>query len=286
MKNKDEIKEVKVEKNSVEGRVSANSRSGAEGAHGVDVDGDGKVGSVSIRAMLIGLIISVVCSVCIAEVVDNKSAGTGTYTLEQASNGTGDITLTVDKLSAITTDATGEGTVNTAATVTASVSNSSIGDAAIRQTTLVLLNTPVGIYANVSPTNGFGGGKIYDFPEGEVYVHGAVFAGGSLNIATNFVITGSGAHISFGTATAVATTGTVYQTGTSADLMASIDIDPYTNSVAQFTGVLGSAAYHDGTATAKDAYLNVTVNEDNITSNCTAYVSGTYIITWSNLGDK
>ena len=31
-----------------------------------------------------------------AENIDDKSAGTGTYSLDQASNGTGDITLTVD----------------------------------------------------------------------------------------------------------------------------------------------------------------------------------------------
>jgi len=62
----------------------------------------GKVGKAGIATMLITAFVTVVIgmSPIFAYNVDDKSAGTGTYKLDQASQGTGDITLTVDTVDA------------------------------------------------------------------------------------------------------------------------------------------------------------------------------------------
>lgn len=76
-----------------------------EVVHGCDIDGDKKVGSIGVKLLSVLAVFAFAVTVLAVEIVDNKSAGTGTYTLTQASNGTGDITLTVD---AVAADVTGD----------------------------------------------------------------------------------------------------------------------------------------------------------------------------------
>ena len=252
-----------------------------EVVHGADIDKDGKIGYIKLHTMVIaflgGLLVSV--SLVMSKTIDNQSQGTGTYTLIQSGDGTGDITLTVDAISA--TDGAG----NVATGVTSTVTEVLTGTEAAFQSTITLTAMPVSISGNsASPTNGFGGTKIYDMPEGRILVHGATWSG-SMLIATNFVPAESGAHMAFGTVVATASTGTIYLTSTQVDIIPNINVDPYTNSVVQFSSALATGAQFDGTATAKDIYANVMINEDDIATNATAYVSGTLKITWSNLGD-
>jgi hypothetical protein len=80
-----------------------------ETIHGADIDGDSHIGAPKEGSVMTKLLvcISAFCILCgslFAGVIDDKSAGTGTYTLSQSSIGTGDITLTVD---AVVADVTG-----------------------------------------------------------------------------------------------------------------------------------------------------------------------------------
>ena len=86
--------------------------------------GNGKVGRASIASMLITAAITAMCGIVFAGTIDNKSQGTGTYTLIQASDGTGNITLTVD---AVASDITGDITLgDSTSTIAAAQSNGTV----------------------------------------------------------------------------------------------------------------------------------------------------------------
>jgi hypothetical protein len=53
------------------------------------------------------------------------------------------------------------------------------------------------------------------------------------------------------------------------------------------TAVLASPAVFDGTATAKDLYLNTAyATTGDVDADATQTISGTIVVTWCNLGDK
>jgi hypothetical protein len=132
------------------------------------------------------------------------------------------------------------------------------------------------------------GTKIYDFPECRMYVIGAVATLRQKTTSTiastlNSGVTGA---IGVGTATASATTlATTMQ-----------DIIPttaFTSSTVinvagtAVTAVLASPAVFDGTATAKDLFLNTAyATTGDVDADATQTISGTIVVTWVNLGDK
>jgi hypothetical protein len=132
------------------------------------------------------------------------------------------------------------------------------------------------------------GTKIYDFPECRMYVIGAVATlqqktTSAIASTLNSGVTGA---IGVGTATASATTlATTMQ-----------DIIPTTafttSTVINVAGtavsaVLASPAVFDGTATAKDLYLNTAyATTTDVDADATQTISGTIVVTWCNLGDK
>jgi hypothetical protein len=154
----------------------------------------------------------------------------------------------------------------------------------IRKTELSFVNHPIVIAEAGTGTNGFGGVKMFDFPEGRVLVHGVVMNVG-LTFDTNFVAVGSGINAACGTATAIATTGAVANTSTRADLTANVQVDPTTNATINLRTQLASAAQFDGTSTAKDMYYNVLVDDADIASASTGTLNGVVIMHWSELGD-
>ena len=152
------------------------------------------------------------------------------------------------------------------------------------QTTLTLDNVAQSI---VNGTE-YQGTKIYDFPECRMYVIGAVatFRQKTTSTLASTLNASSTGAIGLGTATASATTlATTMQ-----------DIIPTTAFTSSATinvagtavgAVLAAAAFFDGTGTAKDLYLNTAfATTADVDGNATQTISGTVVITWSNLGDK
>jgi hypothetical protein len=75
-------------------------------------------------------------------------------------------------------------------------------------------------------------------------------------------------------------------TTTEADLIPSTaaTLSGGVGTAAGITLTAGAVAF-DGTATAKDAWLNIAVPDAGSTANDTFTVSGTITLVWSNLGD-
>lgn len=155
------------------------------------------------------------------------------------------------------------------------------GNAVIHQTVVSLSSLSVTV-ANTTGAS-FGNSKLYDFPEGRILVLG-VTASLSFNWAgTDIAATGSG-DFSLGT------TGTSDATlnGTDVDLLPSSAMtDPFVAGVGTGTGALAASAHFDGTATAKDMYLNIIIDDADVADAASddVLVTGTVTVTWINLGD-
>lgn len=125
--------------------------------------------------------------------------------------------------------------------------------------------------------------KIYDFPEGLIqYVAGV----------ENLTVTKVGAGIA-ATSTVIASVGTAVAaadltlTGTEADLIpsGSVTLVAGTGAITSVSATANTAVF-DGTATAKDAYLNFVVDATGSTANDALTVSGTITLAWSFVADK
>lgn len=179
----------------------------------------------------------------------------------------------------------GVGAVN-GATVSA-VEN---GDGIMHKTVLTLAATPVTITDDAGVAQYGGTGKIYDFPEGMLCILGAVVDGAVTLGTTGTIIETWAGGVALGTATA--TTGATLA-GTEADIMPEVDVAAATASVAVVDSVSvatalteSGARWLDGTATAKDLYLNLVVDDDATHTSGTGTFTGTVTIHWLNLGDK
>jgi hypothetical protein len=132
------------------------------------------------------------------------------------------------------------------------------------------------------------GTKIYDFPECRMYVIGAVATLRQKTTSTiastlNSGVTGA---IGVGTATASATTlaTTMQDIIPTTAFTSSTTINVAGTAV---TAVLASPAVFDGTATAKDLFLNTAyATTGDVDADATQTISGTIVVTWVNLGDK
>lgn len=163
-------------------------------------------------------------------------------------------------------------------------SKTSGGPGGFYQTTITLDNVAQAI---VNGTE-YQGTKIYDFPEGRIYVLGTV---ATLQQKTTSAILStlngsSTGAISLGTATAsnVSLTGTMVDILPSTAFTSSATINVAGTAV---TAVLAAAAFFDGTGTAKDVFLNTAyATTTDVDADATQTISGTVVITWVNLGDK
>jgi hypothetical protein len=155
------------------------------------------------------------------------------------------------------------------------------GNGAVHKTTLTL--TGLSITMTDATTNGcHGAHKVYDFPEGPIQVLGCSYnlttLAGSGGIADGAALVGS-----LGTATNDAANATL--SSTEADLIAST-----TGTLSSGAGTLkkhGSVVTtaFDGTGTAKDVFLNVSVPDADSSASDTLTVNGTITLHWINLGD-
>lgn len=157
----------------------------------------------------------------------------------------------------------------------------------VRKTVLTCVATPI-VFADDAGVAQYGGVKIYDFPEGLINTLGAVVSG-VLTLPTPFIDTYTGV-MALGTVTA--TTGATL-TSTEADILQSTAITQAvakvatTNAISIATALTESGGRHlDGTATAKDAYLNYAIADDAAHAAETGLFTGVITLTWINEGDK
>lgn len=154
--------------------------------------------------------------------------------------------------------------------------------AGLYRTTITLTNASVTM--TDATTNGSSGSlKVYDFPEGNLVFFGAT---------TNLTIARVGTNLT-ATAAVVAGVGTV---AAAADVtLTSTEQDLVPSTVATLASGAGTVkgksltagiAVLDGTASAKDAFLNFAVPDAGSAGNDALLVNGTITLLWANAGDN
>ncbi len=137
----------------------------------------------------------------------------------------------------------------------------------------------------------FGGVKVYDFPEGMLYFKGALVDGILTAGVTGTIIDDWDGDVALGSATA--TTGATL-IGTEADFSTSTAVSAGGSdklgvvdapSVAAVLTESG-ARWMDGTATAKDLFLNFVIDDDASHTAGTAEFTGTIVLNWEMMGDN
>lgn len=157
------------------------------------------------------------------------------------------------------------------------------------QTKIICTATPISI-ADDAGVAQYGGIKLYDFPEGLLFTAGAVIDGALTLGTTGTIIDAFTGKVALGTATA--TTGATL-VGTEADILQETALSTASAKVAVCdaisvaTALTESGARHlDGTATAKDLYLNFAIADDVTHTAGTGTFTGTVTVVWAILGDK
>jgi hypothetical protein len=156
------------------------------------------------------------------------------------------------------------------------------GDGTFHRTVLTVTGLVVSTVDN--GTAGHAGAvQVYDFPKGYVRIEGGVMKW------TNMVVDGTGlpnnSEIDIGIGSTAAGTDMVSLSGTTQDIVTKDDITFSTLTAAtnQTQGNVTVAAL-DGSATAKDAYINVAASAATGTADGTLTLTGTVVIDWTNLG--
>lgn len=137
----------------------------------------------------------------------------------------------------------------------------------------------------------YGGVQVYDFPQGMLMFKGAQVSGTLTAGTTGTIIDNWDGDVALGTVTA--TTGATL-TGTEADYMPSVavsagasDKDGVVDAVSVATALTESGArWMDGTATAKDMYLNFVIDDNATHTAGTATFNGTIVFNWEMMGDN
>ena len=152
----------------------------------------------------------------------------------------------------------------------------------INTTVLSLDDVGVSVIYTGGDTNAIGSTKIYDFPEGRILVLGAIVDSFLItSFPTNTMDAADNGDFSFGTAVPDAD-GVL--DGAAIDIIPSTAIDGLTTTN---SAALAASAQFDGTTTAKDLYVNLSIDHGDLTGASTnaLTVDGTVTIHWINLGD-
>lgn len=158
----------------------------------------------------------------------------------------------------------------------------------VRSVTLIMDALDI-VFTDESGTVLYGGVKVYDFPEGMILFLGAVIDG-SVTIAADTAAATYDGDVALGTVTA--TTGADL-VSTEADLLisnalttaaaqvANCDAQPSATQITE-----SGALWSDGTATAKDMYLNFVADESAENATGTGSFTGTIEFSYIVLGDN
>jgi len=157
----------------------------------------------------------------------------------------------------------------------------------ICQTVLTLTAVNV-VITDPGAAAAYGGTKIYDLPEGYILALGVV-ADLTATEASATIADDWDGDISFGT-TAADATATLHNPTTEDDWVLTAATTQAVSSVAvcDTASAIAAQVYHDGTATAKDLYINFEIDDADITTGGAdaITVDGTVTLTWINLGDN
>lgn len=166
------------------------------------------------------------------------------------------------------------------ATAALGVSKKEYGNGILRQTVFTLSGTVV-TWVDNGASGGYGSLQLLDFPEGHIAVLGAVSDFTALTAGAGIGATGAVLH-SLGTA-AEATGATL--DSTQADILPSTSLT-LVGSTGAVGGTNTALLLSDGTATAKDLFLNLAANATDSTANSTVTITGTITVTWALLGNN
>lgn len=183
--------------------------------------------------------------------------------------------------SAVTTTANGVGAKN-GTTVTVVEGGNDI----MHKTVLTLDETPVQL-TDEAGVVAYGGVKVYDFPAGAILILGAT---ADLSLGINAAGVNSDWDGDFGLGTTTAGNDNTLSTTEDDILPSTATPQAVNNAVANCHGQSTAAenVVFDGTATAKDLYLNILVDDadhDVTNTNTAIEASGTITVHWMNLGD-
>lgn len=157
------------------------------------------------------------------------------------------------------------------------------GDRAIHKTVLQLTDTEINL-TDAGASGGYGGVKLYDFPEGAIYFIGCV-ANLTITESTPNIIDNWTGNFAVGTAQA---TSAGSLTGTRANLIDSTAIPAASGGTSTARGSSTTAqtsTMFDGTTTPVSAFLNMTMPDASISANATVRVNGTVTLIWTLVGD-
>lgn len=161
------------------------------------------------------------------------------------------------------------------------------GNRVVHRTVITCTATPIAISDDAGVAQ-YGGVKLYDFPEGMLLFFGASIDG-SLTLPAPFV-DAFGGDVALGTVTA--TTGATL-ISTEADYLTSTAlttaVTKVANSDAQSIATAlteAGARWMDGTATAKDLFLNFVIDDNGAHTAETGLFTGVVTIAWMLLGDN
>lgn len=158
------------------------------------------------------------------------------------------------------------------------------GDSQIHKTVLTLAALPI----TMRDTEQGGGAQIYTFPLGRIFHMGSI---GSIAVTTTSVLAdtlNAGVTCNWGVGTTTQASATVATTEQDLVNVAAFTASATINVAGATATGVGAAvlASHDGTTTAKAAFLNLAVaTATDIDANATVTVSGTITINWMNIGD-
>jgi hypothetical protein len=161
------------------------------------------------------------------------------------------------------------------------------GNGVINRTKLTCTALPISISDDAGVAQ-YGGVQVYDFPVGLLCTLGCVI-NGDLTLPAPFIDAFDG-DVALGSATA--TTGATL-TGTEADILQSTALTQASSKVANCDAVTiatalteSGARWFDGTATAKDLFLNFVVDDNAAHTAETGHFTGTIEFLWANVGQN
>lgn len=162
------------------------------------------------------------------------------------------------------------------------------GDGITNRTVLTCTALPISV-ADDAGVAQYGGVQVYTFPQGIVYLRGAMYYGSLTMGDTGTFIDAFTGVMALGSATAStgATLVTTEATWLQSTAMATADTKvAVTNAFPVATQVTESGSRHyDGHTTAGPVYLNVAIADDATHTAGTGHWDGTIILDWSILGD-
>lgn len=151
------------------------------------------------------------------------------------------------------------------------------GNEIFHQSVITCAETPISVVGAAG--DGFGGVKIYTFPEGRILVYGVTASLQVDELESDLEDSTAGGN--YGIGTAIVSDADLGD-ATDVDLCPSTRIDPIGTAVG---AALAASAHFDGTSAAKTVNLNLLIDDADIDATELVGMVGTVTITWVNLGD-